>query len=600
MRKIWVVPLCGILILGVAAYCGYRAYAHWEPERLVKKARESLKKNDYAAAALQLRRALQINAGNVSATRLAADMLEAGGQPDALRLRAHVLDLAPNSTDDKFAWLVTAIRFSQPVVAQKALTTFTDAEKKTPAFESSSGALSASQGKYDEALKHYAEAVRLDPNNQSDQFNYAMMQMQSLDLDVRQEGINKMKALSENATYSISARRTLIGFFVANKNLQDALQVSETLIANPKAEFLDRLTHLDILDRLGKPNAPVFLAGLKIEAAKAVRDAGLLINWLQRRGRITAAIEWARMLPKNFTSMPQCGAILADCYLAMKQWQELEKLTKQAKWNEFEFLRCVLLSRAQRETDQYDASIRSWRSALEAAAESRTSLGELRAIVAAWGSSWEAELSQVDWALGERWADISALKRLYIRYAKVSDTSHLCDITKLLTGLEPANKNIANNFAIFSLLLRKNLPDAMKIAVNLYESEPQNPVFVSTYAFGLHQQGLSSQGLKVMESLDPGQLKEPSVAMYYGVLLTANNMRTKALEYLQLSKQEKNLLPEEKELIENTIHEAIVGPTPKPTPRPFPTYTPPPPFKPTLKPSTTPKALPVASQTPKK
>jgi hypothetical protein len=73
-------------------------------------------------------------------------------------------------------------------------------------------------------------------------------------------------------------------------------------------------------------------------------------------------------------------------------------------------------------------------------------------------------------------------------------------------------------------------------------------VFVSTYAFSLHVQGRSAEGLKLIETLKPARLDDPSVASYYGVLLAASGEKEKAQRYFEKA-EKAPILPEEMALI---------------------------------------------------
>ena len=106
-----------------------------------------------------------------------------------------------------------------------------------------------------------------------------------------------------------------------------------------------------------------------------------------------------------------------------------------------------------------------------------------------------------------------------------------------------------NNFAQLSLLLNLNADRGQKLAREIYEKEPKNPAYASTYAFALHVQGDTKKALKVLETLTPGELHKPEVAAYYGIMLAAAGDQTRAGEYLDLG-EKATLLPEEKTLIE--------------------------------------------------
>ncbi|MGB8353158.1 MAG: hypothetical protein WCD79_04665 [Chthoniobacteraceae bacterium] len=555
-RRFWILVICTLLALGALMYGGYRVYAHWEPGYLAGKARQSIAKKDFAGAQLQLMRALQINSGNVMATRVAAELLEAVGSPEAVQWRSHVLDLTPNSTEDKLAWLAAAIRFNQPAAVDKAKSTFTATEKGTAGYEACTGALAASHGNFEESAKHYIEALRRDPNNISIQFDYAGMQLASPDWDVRRAGIDSMKHLGSDVRVSTAAHRALIHALAGNGSLKEALAESLPFQSSPDAGFEDRLTHLDILDRLANPEAAAYLVSLQGEAKKTPKTAGLLIGWMNGRGKSRAAIEWALTLPKAFGSIPQCAASIADCYVAVHDWTGLENLMNAVKWKEFEFLRLALLARAERENGKDDIYDVTWQSALTAAIGSSSSLGQLRQVVSTWGPAWKSQLNSIISALGKQWGDTNALQYLYVEYTKERDTSKLREVTGEIVKASPSNRNAINNFAIFSMLIKQDLTDAVNMARQLHETDSHNAAFASTYAYGLHLTGYSGQGLKIMESLDPDQLNEPAIAAYYGILLAANNKPDRATEFLRIAQKEGDPLPEEKALIETAFNRA--------------------------------------------
>lgn len=72
-------------------------------------------------------------------------------------------------------------------------------------------------------------------------------------------------------------------------------------------------------------------------------------------------------------------------------------------------------------------------------------------------------------------------------------------------------------------------------------------------AFALHLQGRDKQGLAVLEKLPPAQLAQPSVALYYGVLLAAAGNADQATPWLQIAQTKGRLLPEEQQLLSTAL-----------------------------------------------
>jgi hypothetical protein len=71
---------------------------------------------------------------------------------------------------------------------------------------------------------------------------------------------------------------------------------------------------------------------------------------------------------------------------------------------------------------------------------------------------------------------------------------------------------------------------------------------ISTYSFGLHLEGKDEEARKLLSSLDPKVLEQPSQALCYAVVLDATGANEEARKYFR-SGQPGNLLPEEKALL---------------------------------------------------
>jgi Flp pilus assembly protein TadD len=167
--------------------------------------------------------------------------------------------------------------------------------------------------------------------------------------------------------------------------------------------------------------------------------------------------------------------------------------------------------------------------------------------VALWG--WENETTELLWLLAKN-ADTrtEALQTLYQHYAEKRDTAGLYRTLVKLVETMPNDLVLQNNLAQVSLLLGANVDRARKIAAEVSGKDPSNASFVSTYAFSLYTKGDIKGALQAMDKLTPDQLRDASLAAYYGVVLAAAGQKEKAREYLRRASEAK-LLPEEKALV---------------------------------------------------
>jgi predicted Zn-dependent protease len=147
-----------------------------------------------------------------------------------------------------------------------------------------------------------------------------------------------------------------------------------------------------------------------------------------------------------------------------------------------------------------------------------------------------------------RWAQ-STLEHLYL---DAGNTAGLYQLYLTLLPRYPQNVLLKNNLATAALVLKTNVPNACQWAAEIYAQAPTNADVVCTYAYALHLQGRNKEGLGVLQKLKPSQLEQPSIALYYSVLLSATGKASEAAPYLQIARTKGRLLPEEKQLLTDT------------------------------------------------
>ncbi|HEX8280085.1 MAG TPA: hypothetical protein VF551_01805 [Chthoniobacterales bacterium] len=205
-------------------------------------------------------------------------------------------------------------------------------------------------------------------------------------------------------------------------------------------------------------------------------------------------------------------------------------------------------ARAHRELGNEPDSAGQWSEAIKKVSSNSKQAITLAEIVGKWG--WRNESIELLWVAAKDPATgDAALRTLYQYFAKNGSTQDLYRVLLHRQEFHPDDRDVQNNVAGLSLLLGLNVDRAQKAARDLYEKEPTNAAYVSTYAFALHTQGDTKKALQAMNQLTPEQLHQPEVAAYYGIILAAAGDHARAAEFLDLG-EKAGLLTEERTLLE--------------------------------------------------
>ncbi len=544
------VSLGGVLLLG-GAYAGYRGYKSIRQARLVKEAREYLEKQDLRKAQLCLQRAVRYNNRDVETCRLMAQLAEASGSSAAVIWRGRVVEFGPGALDDRLALAKTALNFRDYAAATNALGAVDESEKKSAAYHDVAGEVAAAANQLAEAETHFREATRLDPQNSFLKLSLAMAQIRQTNSADLTEARASLKTIAVNPTNSAlrsQALRVLTLDALRGKQTEIARDLSERLLQETNSVFRDRLLRLEVLRETKSDQFKPTVAAFQKEAGTnllAIKDLGL---WEVAALGPSPTLAWLRTLPADTQRHLPTALLIADCLALSKDWKGLQAAIDQQNWGEIEFLRHAYKARALRGQDLTGAAKGEWELALKASNNQVGSLTMLMRYAAQ--QQWANEVEEILWTIVRRYPD----ERWAIR--ELSQTLYLAGRTRPLLTLytqehqrAPQDLSVKNNLAVTALLLEAYELRPHDLALDIYQKAPTNAAFASTYAYSLHLQKKDAEALKVMQKLPPKALEHPSIAGYYGVILSANGDRSKARPYLDWA-YKSPMLPEEKKLFE--------------------------------------------------
>lgn len=580
----------GAVALGVVVFGfgGQRLYQRLRKERLVGKAREFYQQRHYNAAGIAVRRALQVDPQNVEATRLMVELAETMQSREAISWRRRLIELEPANFDHRLALAEFALRFGDTASAGAALAAPPAAAENNASFHDLAGRVAVAAKDSAKAEGHFARAVRLAPENGLYSLHLASVRLRSKKLEVRMEAREELEKLRKKPELRHESLRLLVEEALAHGDWSRARLLAQELQSGSDATFDDRLLHLDALRRLRHSDFASSLTKLQDEAATNARDVYAVVAWMNANGLARAAIEWTGRLPAEIVSAMPVPMALANSYASLGDWRGLKPLVDDraeneeakaekpapkerpagqsaeaaANWANAEFMRLALLSRVLREGGQTQESLNRWNDAVKAAANRPEALKVLARAASEW--KWDSQSADVLWMIA---ADAKegywALGILHGKYSAAGSTRNLVRVASRMLEINPSDPFALNNMAALSLLLNANMDQAIKMARDSYQKDPTNPVYASTYAYALHVQGRTAEGIDIMRSVVAGQLEQPAYAAYFGVLLGAVDSREEARKYLALG-QNASLLPEERHLVEEAA--AKVGlPLPKKT-----------------------------------
>jgi hypothetical protein len=540
---------CGIILFVFIAWGGWQAYLRWEERHLVRRAAAYLSGGNVKSASLSARRALQLNSNSARAMRIVAQIAEQARDRAALDWRRKVVELKPHSTRDDLALADCALQFGDIRAAERTLAGIDDGGKQTSAFHATAARLAKARQDPAEAKKEWGEAVRLAPNDESYQVQFALSCLEPPASAEREQGLALLEKLRNSPTQRSAATRSLIVDGVAHRQpVEELRSLARDLQSYPEAIFTDKLLYLGILRQSYDPEYTIYLTKIENEAAVKPDDLAALLTWMNGNEISIVAIDFARSLPDSALSAWPVRWAMAEAYAKVNDWPALERRTTNSNWHQFDFLRRTYLARALRAENNPVAAEREWAGAVKSASAQSQSLLLLTRIVFEWG--WKNESVDLLWQL-TKYPEVQfeALHTLYLQYTKAGDTQGLYRVLARLAEIDPGDLKVQNNLTQISLLLNADPQRARRRAANLYRKEPSNAAYASTYAFSLYAQGDAKSALKVMSTLREDQLQEPPLAAYYGIFLAASGEKGKARAYLELGRQTQ-LLPEEKTLLD--------------------------------------------------
>ena len=545
IRRVSVLLLYATTVL-LASYVGLRAFLSWKQTHLLSLARQFAAKADLRNALLSIGEVLRAHPRDIDACRLMAAIAETNYSPETVLWRSRVLDLAPNSTEDRLALVRVALAHNDLLTATNTLAGMPDAATNTFNYHMLAGLLAVAKGQIPQAEAHFVQASHLQPTNLVPQLNLAVLRLNDTNPPVQSEARAALRQLSADPTLRSQAIRELIADAARHSDTNSALALVCKLVQPTNAPLEDRILHLSILQALHNEDFTSTLASCQKSIGEDPTKIYQLATWQAASQGPQQALSWLESLPDQVQSNRTVQLIESECRVDEQDWRVLQLALPKQDWAELDFLRHAFLARALRGLDLKSSADTEWPLAVKATDNRKESLSMLLRLTGIW--KWQSENEELLWIFvnhhpEEKWA-YTALQTDFVATGR---TRSLMSLYGEQTQRDPSDLQAKNNLAMTALLLNAVELKPYELARELYQQRATNAIFASTYAFSLHLQEKDSEALRIMRQLKPADLNQPAIAGYYGLLLEAAGSNALAQAYLE-GAENGVLLPEERTL----------------------------------------------------
>ena len=547
-----------VLLLMLAALAGtfrigLRHYRHYREMRGQQQAQAFLARGDYRNASLSARQALEINPNNLPSCRVMAELADRSRSPLALDWMRRIALNEP-TVENKLVLASAGLKYQKPPFSLTAtiLDELAPVATNNARYQVVAASLATRTGHLDEAEARFELASKLEPTNKLFQLSLASLRLSSTDTTVQVQSRAILEKMRSDEAVGPVVLRALVADRLLHKDAAGATNYSSELVAGPHATLEDQFQNLEILRQLKRGEFKDRLQTVEQQVATNALAVAEVSAWMQANNLLAENLDWLTGLPVSLLDQRPVQMAMAQDYLQGGKWTSLLKITDQGDWGDLEFLRFALMFRAWSELGAAREADSNWNAAMGQTAGHREAMDQLLQLADSWHlqQRQEAVLLQI---VQDYPDDLQARQRLESLYFNSGNTLGLHQFNAILHAHFPDETRYENDLAATSLLLKTDVRKAGQWAAEIYARKPDDPYVASTYAFALHTQGRDKQGLAVMEKLQPSELEQPSVALYYGVLLAALDKNDQAAPWLQIAQTKGHLLPEEKELLSEAL-----------------------------------------------
>ncbi|MFH1499740.1 MAG: hypothetical protein ABII82_18160, partial [Verrucomicrobiota bacterium] len=544
-----------LILIGAVAWFGHkpimRHYQAAKQQRALVQARDFLAQKDYNNTRLALKVAMQAIPGDPETMRVAAELLEEVGSPEAMPLRRRMLAVNPDSAADQVALINSALRFGDLNAASDALGAVPPGLINDPAVLKAGLAYAMATNNHPVADALFDRLKITEPENRNLEVMHALLRLHSPQPDVAAAARARLDELALLPRNTLFIQRELLRVALYRQSFPEASRLATLIAANPEATMNDRLNLANLRLNIDRESFADIFRDLAPLAEKSPEDTATLARWMLVIGQPQPAADWLDARPAGTGDERPVQAIRADLAAATEDWDTLGDLLEAGAWGPIpqDSLRLAFTARLVESSNNARLKPELWEEAVRITAKSQSGLNTLHRLARIW--NWSDQIESTLWTMvrnfpSEAWAH----ETLFSRYRQSRDTEKIRELMETLKSLDGTVPRYKYDWALLSLLTqnRTTWTPAKQAMHDLYTADPDKAHYAVGYAFALAQSDMEQKGLEILEKLPPAELTHPTRAPYLAFIYGMNRQRERFETSAAVQPGLKDLLPEERGL----------------------------------------------------
>lgn len=531
------------LLAGAGWLWGRPLWRRWQHGEALAQARQFASHSDYQAAALALRRAIELAPNDPATWKAAAQLLSEIGSPEALLARQQVARLTPGDTAVKLALASEALRLDRLDIAQLTLAELNSGAQRDAAFYRLTAAVALATGRSDELEASLAHVVGMSPQDAVAKFNYDAVRLWSADPAKADAARSELETLTADPAVRVRAALELLKEAARQRDPSRITKLMTMLLGRFAPSARPDFTSP------GLPGWVALVEALKDAAAQGgADDAALLARWLADIGQAREALLWLESLPPAVGRASVTADAGAELSAGLGDLDRLEERLRAGAWGQWprNALTLAIASRLQKLYYGESSARATWADAVTACSDSPNGLRALVRLASAWRDVDAAEAA-LQAMIKQQPKNLWGYMTLRDLYGTRQDVNKLWLLHGVWARQMPDDNEVALRWITLACLLNHVTPEVVSRAEVLQANAAGANGPAIALAAVRWRQGKPKDALALLRPLATDDAP-PAVWLWFSVALAdVGEVRTAHTALQQAWR--KDLTPEEMQLL---------------------------------------------------